>query len=63
MASGLRRSSGGTWLEEDDADEAEPTSPISATTAEDGTEASPQTLDDRRYRASPIRRERERVAY
>ena len=53
MASGLRRSSGGTWLEEDEADDAEPTSPISAATPETpGTEASPQTLDDRRYRAS-----------
>ena len=53
MASGLRRSSGGTWLEEDEADDAEPTSPISAATPETPcTEASPQTLDDRRYRAS-----------
>ena len=51
MASGLRRSSGGTWLEE--ADDAEPTSPLSAATPETPcTEASPQTLDDRRYRAS-----------
>jgi chromosome segregation ATPase len=53
MASGLRRSSGGAWLEEDEADDAEPTSPLSATTPETPcTEASPQTLDDRRYRAS-----------
>ena len=51
MASGLRRSSGGTWVDEDDADE--PTSPLSAATPETPcTEASPQTLDDRRYRAS-----------
>ena len=40
-------------MEEEDADEAEPTSPLSAATPETpGTEASPQTLDDRRYRAS-----------
>ena len=53
MASGLRRSSGGAWLEEDEADDAEPTSPLSAATPETPcTEASPQTLDDRRYRAS-----------
>ena len=39
--------------EEDDGDDAEPTSPISAATPETPcTEASPQTLDDRRYRAS-----------
>ena len=40
-------------MEEDEADDAEATSPLSAATPETPcTEASPQTLDDRRYRAS-----------